>query len=123
MQLENFTESEASLERLMGVVERITFHNPETGWTVLKVAPFKDPTRLIPVLIHQAQVFAGATMEFWGSYSHHPKHGEQFRAVRALEKKPATLAALEKYLGWIAVLNQLLLSKLVSIQFNAQATT
>jgi len=99
MQLENFTESEASLERLMGVVERITFHNPETGWTVLKVAPFKDPTRLIPVLIHQAQVFAGATMEFWGSYIHHPKHGEQFRAVRALEKKPATLAALEKYLG------------------------
>lgn len=90
---------DSELERLIGIVERVTFHNPENGWTVLKVAPFKDPTRLVPVLIHQAKVFAGATMEFWGSYGHHPKHGEQFKAVRAIEKKPATAAALEKYLG------------------------
>jgi len=87
------------LERLSGLVERITYHNPENGWTVLKVSPFRDPGRLVPVLIHQAKVFAGATMEFWGSYSQHPQHGEQFKAVRALEKKPATAAALEKYIG------------------------
>jgi exodeoxyribonuclease V alpha subunit len=87
------------LERLSGIVERITYHNPENGWTVLKVAPFRDPGRLVPVLIHQAKVFAGATMEFWGSYSHHPKHGEQFKAIKAIEKKPATTAALEKYIG------------------------
>lgn len=87
------------LERLTGIVERVTFHNPENGWTVLKVASFKDPSRMTAVLIHQAKVFAGATMEFWGAYNHHPKHGEQFKAVRAVEKKPATAAALEKYLG------------------------
>lgn len=87
------------LERLSGIVERITYHNPENGWTVLKVSPFRDPGRLIPVVIHQAKVFAGATMEFWGSYSQHSQHGEQFKAVRALEKKPATAAALEKYIG------------------------
>ena len=89
----------AELERLVGIVERITFHNPETGWTVLKVAPFREPGRLVSVLIHQAKVFAGATMEFWGSFSQHPAHGEQFKAIRAVEKKPATAAALEKYLG------------------------
>jgi exodeoxyribonuclease V alpha subunit len=87
------------LERLTGIVERITYHNPENGWTVLKVSPFRDPGRLVAVLIHQAKVFAGATMEFHGSYSHHPKHGEQFKAVQAIEKKPASAAALEKYLG------------------------
>lgn len=86
-------------EKLAGVVERITFHSPDTGWTVLKVSPFREPNRLVAVLVHQAKVFAGATMEFWGSYSHHPKHGEQFKAVRAIEKKPASAAALEKYLG------------------------
>ncbi len=87
------------LERLTGIVERITFHNAENGWTVLKVAPFREPGRLVAVVIHQVKVFAGATMEFRGTYTHHPKHGEQFKAVQALEKKPATAAALEKYLG------------------------
>ncbi len=38
-------------------------------------------------------------MEFYGSWSYHPKHGEQFKAERAIEKKPATSAGLEKYLG------------------------
>ncbi len=88
-----------NLERLTGIVERITFHNPENGWTVMKVTPFRDPSRLVAVLIHQVKVFAGATMEFHGSYSHHPKHGEQFKAIKAIEKKPASAAALEKYLG------------------------
>lgn len=91
--------STENLERLTGIVERVTFHNPENGWTVLKVSSFRDPSRLVTVLIHQAKVFAGSTMEFWGSQGHHPKHGEQFKAVRAIEKKPASAAALEKYLG------------------------
>lgn len=91
--------STENLERLTGIVERVTYHNPENGWTVLKVSSFRDPARLVTVLIHQAKVFAGATMEFWGSHGHHPKHGEQFKAVRAVEKKPASAAALEKYLG------------------------
>lgn len=93
------TPSGDNLERVSGIVERITFHNPENGWTVLKVSSFRDPGRLVTVLIHQAKVFAGATMEFWGTYGHHPQHGEQFKAVRAIEKKPASAAALEKYLG------------------------
>jgi len=88
-----------NLERLAGIVERVTFHNEQNGWSVLKVSSFRDPARLTTVLIHQAKVFAGATVEFWGSWRLHPKYGEQFTAVRAIEKKPATAAALEKYLG------------------------
>lgn len=86
-------------EKLSGVVERVTYHNEQNGWSVLKVTPFKDPTRQVTVTIHQAQVFAGATMEFWGFWSHHHKFGEQFKAQRCVEKKPASSAALEKYLG------------------------
>ena len=90
---------EFTQEKLSGVIERITYHNEQNGWSVLKVTSFKDPTRSVSVLIHQAQVFAGATMEFWGYWSHHEKYGEQFKAQRCLEKKPASSAALEKYLG------------------------
>ena len=85
--------------RLSGIVERVTFHNIENGWSVLKVSPFNEPQKLATVVIHQAKVFAGSSMEFWGAWIHHPKHGEQFKASEAIEKKPATSAALEKYLG------------------------
>lgn len=98
--MEKYTDTpKENLERLAGIVERVTFHNEQNGWSVLKVTSFRDPARMTTVLIHQAKVFAGATMEFWGAWGNHPKHGEQFKAVRAVEKKPATAAALEKYLG------------------------
>ncbi len=90
---------ESQQEKLAGIVERVTFHNVENGWSVLKVSPFGQPNRLVTVVIHQAKVFAGSSMEFWGNWSQHPKHGEQFKADQALEKKPASAAALEKYLG------------------------
>jgi len=95
----NPTRTKEHLERLTGIVERVTFHNEQNGWSVLKVTSFRDPAKLSTVLIHQVKVFAGATMEFQGSWGYHPKHGEQFKAVHALEKKPASAAALEKYLG------------------------
>lgn len=92
--------STAGLERLHGVVERVTFHSEESGWSVLKVTPFGQATqKMTTVVIHQVKIFAGATMEFWGSWSRHPKYGEQFKAVRASETKPSSAAALEKYLG------------------------
>ena len=86
-------------EQISGVVERITFHSIETGWSVLKVAPFNSPSTIIPIIIHQAQVFAGASMKFFGNWINHPKYGEQFKATKVLEIKPASSAALEKYLG------------------------
>ncbi len=88
-----------SLEKLAGIVERITFHNEQNGWTVIKISPFREPNRLVTVVVHQAKIFAGASMEFRGHWTHHPQHGEQFKASEAVEKKPATTAALEKYLG------------------------
>ncbi len=91
--------STQNLVKLSGVVERVTYHNVENGWSVLKVAPFAEPGKLATVVLHQAKVFAGSSMEFWGHWAHHPKHGDQFKAVQAIEKKPASSAALEKYLG------------------------
>jgi ATP-dependent exoDNAse (exonuclease V) alpha subunit len=87
------------LEALTGIVERVTFHNSDNGWSVLRVSPFKEPHKLVTVVVHQARVVAGASMEFRGAWTNHPRFGEQFRAVEVIEKKPASAAALEKYLG------------------------
>ena len=86
-------------EILKGIVDRVTFHNPDNGWSILRVMPFNNPQGQETVIVHQTKVFAGATMEFQGSWTTHPKYGRQFQAILAKEKKPATAAALEKYLG------------------------
>jgi exodeoxyribonuclease V alpha subunit len=86
-------------ETVRGIVDRVTYHNPENGWSVLRVRPFDNPHQQETVVVHQTKVFAGATMEFRGAWTLHPRHGRQFNAVAALEKKPATQAALERYLG------------------------
>jgi len=86
-------------EKLRGIVERITYHNTDTGWSVLRVRSFDSYGEEATVTVHQIQVFAGATMEFTGNWTVHPKFGRQFKAISANELKPASAGALEKYLG------------------------
>lgn len=86
-------------ERLSGIVQRVTYHNSDSGWSVLRVSPFNSPASTETVTVHQTQVFAGATMEFVGEWTVHAKYGRQFKAHEAIEKKPASAAALERYLG------------------------
>jgi len=86
-------------ESIRGIVDRVTYHNTDNGWAVLRVLPFDNPHQQETVTVHQTKVFAGATMEFHGSWTVHPKFGRQFKATQAIERKPATAAALEKYLG------------------------
>lgn len=87
------------IESIRGIVDRVTYHNPDNGWSVLRVLPFDNPHEKKTVTVHQTKVFAGATMDFRGSWTAHPKFGRQFKATRAVEIKLATTAALEKYLG------------------------
>jgi len=86
-------------EVLTGIVNRVTYHNPTTGWSVLRIQPFHAPQQQETVTVHQTKVFAGATMEFRGAWTIDPKYGRQFKAIEAIEKKPATTASIEKYLG------------------------
>ena len=92
------------MERLEGIVQTVTYHDENTGYSVLKVATWdprieRSSDHLVPVTIYQSKVFAGATMEFLGQWVDHSTFGRQFQAASAIEKKPATTAALEKYLG------------------------
>jgi exodeoxyribonuclease V alpha subunit len=99
MQTSARTQTGVITETIRGIVDRVTYHNPDNGWSVLRVLPFNNPHQQETVIIHQTKVFAGATMEFQGAWTVHPKFGRQFKATKAVERKPATTAALEKYLG------------------------
>lgn len=87
------------METFIGIIQRVTYHNQENGWTVLKVTPIDRPQELKTVTVHQANVFAGATMEFEGEWVQHAKYGEQFKSHNTFERKPASASALEKYIG------------------------
>ncbi len=99
MPLPSLPASQLPPETLSGVIERITYHSPENGWTVLRVNPFDARGGTATVIVHQVRVFAGATMQFTGEWVVHPRFGRQFKAKQAAELKPASAGALEKYLG------------------------
>ena len=86
------------MEKISGIVKRVTYHNSENGWSVLKINLEKKREE-VTVTVHQCKVFAGASMDFEGEWFVHPKFGKQFKSFKQTEKKPATISALEKYLG------------------------
>ena len=85
-------------ESLQGVVERLTFHSEESGYTV---ARFKIPRErdLVTIVGSFANIQAGQTLQLTGIWRDHPKFGEQFQVKTYRETKPATITGIEKYLG------------------------
>ncbi len=92
------TSSNIKTEYLTGVIERITFHAEDTGYTVarMQVKGFKD---LVTIVDSFPNIQAGQTLQVQGSWYNHPKHGQQFNVTQYSESKPATLTGIEKYLG------------------------
>lgn len=86
------------LERLQGIVERVTYHDENAGYTVarLSVPGNRD---LVTIVGRFPAIAAGQTLRLSGYWREHPQYGQQFQIVSAQETKPATLTGLEKYLG------------------------
>jgi exodeoxyribonuclease V alpha subunit len=91
-------ESQSSLEPLQGVVERITYHSEESGYTIARL---KAPrvSELVTIVGNFANIQAGQTLQMQGSWTEHPKYGAQFQVNEYRETKPATITGIEKYLG------------------------
>ena len=67
------------IEALAGVVERVTFHNGENGFCVLRVKA-RGQRDLITILGHAAMASAGEFVQASGSWINDRTHGVQFRA-------------------------------------------
>ena len=83
---------------LDGVLERVTFANPETGYTIARIAPERSAelvTAVGPLL--GAQV--GEFLRLRGRWSAHPRYGRQFEVHSYATVLPATAAGIQKYLG------------------------
>ena len=85
-------------EALAGLVERVTYHNDETGFCVLRVKT-RGQRDLVTIIGHAASISAGEWVQMSGSWIHDRTHGLQFKAAFLKASAPTTLEGIEKYLG------------------------
>ena len=80
------------------IVERITYQNPENGYSVLKCR-VKDYSDLVPVVGNLLDANVGSVLLVEGNWKVDAKFGRQFVAENWEETLPATVYGMEKYLG------------------------
>jgi exodeoxyribonuclease V alpha subunit len=85
-------------DTLSGVIERITFHNLDNGYCVLRVQA-RGHRDLVTVVGHLSQVIAGEFVEASGEWQVDRQHGQQFKAAELRTTPPHTATGIEKYLG------------------------
>lgn len=93
-------------ETFEGVIERITYYNEESGYTVLRLKPHRalpgqvgrDGLATV-VGIFPSSLREGAEVRFSGTWVTHSQYGRQFKAESAEETVPESLEGLLRYLS------------------------
>ena len=87
-----------STEVLAGSIERVTFHNAENGFCVLRIKA-RGHRDLVTVVGHAAEISAGEWVTVSGVWVNDRQHGQQFKAAFLRSSPPTTAEGIEKYLG------------------------
>jgi exodeoxyribonuclease V alpha subunit len=85
-------------EVLAGLVERVTFHNAENGFCVLR-AKARGHRDLVTVIGHAAIISAGEWITATGEWVNDRTHGQQFKARFLRTSAPSSADGIEKYLS------------------------
>ena len=88
----------ADREVLAGLIERVTFHNPDSGFCVLRIKA-RGHRDLVTVVGHAAAVTAGEWITASGEWVNDRTHGQQFKARFLRSSAPSSIEGIEKYLG------------------------
>ena len=83
---------------LKGQVERITYHNAENGYTVLRLS-VRDHADLITAVGIMAEPAQGEMLTLEGRWEENAKYGMQFHIYKCESTLPATVTGIEKFLG------------------------
>jgi exodeoxyribonuclease V alpha subunit len=84
-------------DTLVGVVERILFHNAENGFAVFVLEIRQNDRATIRGYLHNIQ--PGEQVHVVGAWVLHPKFGKQFEAQNCTAELPTNVVGLKKYLG------------------------
>ena len=103
-------------EVLAGLVERVTYHNAENGFCVLR-AKARGHREMVTVVGHAATIAAGEWITASGNWVNDRTHGQQFRARFLRTSPPTSVDGIEKYLssGMIRGVGPVYAKKLVRV--------
>ena len=85
-------------EVLAGLVERVTYHNAENGFCVLRIKT-RGHRELVTVVGHAAAISAGEWITAAGEWINDRAHGQQFKARFMRTSAPTSIDGIEKYLS------------------------
>ena len=85
-------------EVLAGLVERVTYHNEDNGFCVLRVKA-RGQRDLVTTIGHAATISAGEWVTASGTWQNDRTHGLQFRAQFLKTSAPTSIEGMEKYLS------------------------
>ena len=85
-------------EVLAGLVERVTYHNAENGFCVLR-AKARGHRDIVTVVGHAATIAAGEWITASGEWVNDRTHGQQFKAKFLRTSLPDSADGIEKYLS------------------------
>ncbi|BCY12737.1 ATP-dependent RecD-like DNA helicase [Actinoplanes sp. L3-i22] len=84
---------------LEAVLERLTYVNEDTGYTVARVATSRSGDDLLTVVGALLGAQPGESLRLSGWWSSHPQYGRQFEVVSYTTVLPATVQGIRRYLG------------------------
>src|SRR2546427_5887368 len=85
-------------EVLAGLIERVTYHNEDNGFCVVRIKA-RGHRELITLVGHAAVISAGEWVTASGEWVNDRTHGQQFKARFLKAAPPTTIEGIEKYLG------------------------
>ncbi len=84
---------------LEAVLERVTYANEETGYTIARVATERSGGNLLTVVGPLLGAQVGESLRLSGRWTSHPRYGRQFEVRSYSTVLPATIQGIQRYLG------------------------
>lgn len=82
-----------------GVLERITYANEESGYTIARVDTGRGAGDLLTVVGSLLGAQPGESLRMEGRWGSHPQYGRQFTVENYTTLLPATIQGIRRYLG------------------------
>ncbi len=98
MNTESALQPNLPYETLSGILERITFQNNETGYTIARLTQSSLSSE-ITVVGNLLGVNVGESVNLHGLWTLHPQYGRQFEVRYFTIEAPTTLDGIRRYLG------------------------
>lgn len=87
-----------ALESIEGVVERVVFHNPENGYSVVRFTPVDESDEIV-IIGNFMNISEGLIIRVYGKWTNHPKFGRQFNVQRYDASMPRSLLGIRRYMA------------------------